>query len=1107
MIKPTLLTGTASVTALIAIANPALSQAQTTVTGESGTPLTTSTAGNVVLKPEAELEVNTPVAITINSNNDVTIETDEEGDDEDTLDSDDDVERGRLTAGEVNGAVGIRINAGVTTTITVEGDIILDEDFTPEDDDNNGVADGVIAERSGRYGIYVAPGAATRLNLALEDGLIRVEGLNSGGIVVDSNLSGNFAKEGTVQVYGDNGIGVRLQDVAGDVVMNGLTQVVGRGSTAFRAEGDIAGILRVQGSIEQGTTFTYDTETGAAITLSRFDLRIEAPAAVVAGNVAGGIILARTPDIDIDDDDDDEDDDGIKDEDDDDFDNDGIDDADEGTGGIYSYGNGPALQIGGIDDIAIGILPPNADNSPMLGGNYSLLIEGTISGTATFGRTDAYGLVLGGEGGNVNLPGGIGISGSVRASTADSAATALLINAGTTVGRIDNSGTIQADIRSQGEGAAYGIRDLSGSLTYIENTGFISASGSSTDIAQAIDLSRTSSDVTITQYINADDLETREEIEEDLDDDEEDATVYTAITGDIVTGSGNDRLAASGGQIVGDVFFNAGNDRLELSDEVVMAGDVFFGAGTGTISLAGDAEYYGTVDFAGNGGSITINDAGQFFGAVTNGRAASVVVNSGTFGANEVSTSTIGSLTVGANGELKAYIDGDTQESSLIIANSARFDPGATISATVTTLVGAEGRYTILRADSLVGNPTFDAETTNLPFIFAGDVDIVGGEVILDIRRKEAIELGVRGSATNAYDAILTAAIEDDTIAQSFLEIEDGATLQAQLDQMLPDHAGGLLDAATTGTRLAARNLMDRDSIFKVTEKGDRAAWVQPLYWKGNRDAGANVGYDHSGSGVTLGMEWRTNLGYLGGSYSFITGKVQNNPVEDDGPTQTINTTQHDLGLFWRTADTGPIHAFARLGGAYTGYSSARNLTVTINDDTDIAYQSEGDWNGWLLSAMAGASYNWQPSKQLTIRPRNVIEWFQLRESGYEEDGGNLATDLIVDSRTSSSLAVHNSLNITWSISPRERDYRPITFEFGAGRRTILSGDTGRTTANYEDGERFTIDPAKLQSAWTGEAAVFAGGWDFTWKLGVSAEKPKQGDINYSARASLSVAF
>lgn len=104
--KSSLLTGTSSLAALILLAQHGTVQAQTTVTGERSTPIVTSNDGNVILKPEAELEVSAPVAITVNSNSNVTIETDEESDDEENLDRDDDVERARVTAGEVDGAVG-----------------------------------------------------------------------------------------------------------------------------------------------------------------------------------------------------------------------------------------------------------------------------------------------------------------------------------------------------------------------------------------------------------------------------------------------------------------------------------------------------------------------------------------------------------------------------------------------------------------------------------------------------------------------------------------------------------------------------------------------------------------------------------------------------------------------------------------------------------------------------------------------------------------------------------------------------------------------------------------------------------------------------------------
>ena len=45
---------------------------------------------------------------------------------------------------------------------------------------------------------------------------------------------------------------------------------------------------------------------------------------------------------------------------DDDIDGDGVDDDDEGTGVITTYGNGPAIQIGGTSDITVGSVTGNA---------------------------------------------------------------------------------------------------------------------------------------------------------------------------------------------------------------------------------------------------------------------------------------------------------------------------------------------------------------------------------------------------------------------------------------------------------------------------------------------------------------------------------------------------------------------------------------------------------------------------------------------------------------------------------------------------------------------------------------------------------------------------
>lgn len=1048
----------------IALATPAF--AQTTVTGESTTPLSTGTAGNVTIKNDAELIVATGAAVTVNSNNSVTVQEDDDDDTED--------EPGQITAGGGNGATGILVQPGVTTTVSNAGVITVLEDYDPEDEDANGVADGAIASASDRFGIHVASGGTVSGTIT-NSGSITVEGLDSGGIVLDATLNGSLVQSGTIYVAGDNSVGIRTADVTGNIVLEGSTLVTGAGARALSVEGDVGGTIRIQGSVGHQLTFTYNDD-GDTISLSRFDLRSGAAAVAIEGNVAGGIIVAVPPSDESTSDDDEDDD--------------GVDDDEEGTGVVTSYGNGPAMLIGSDKDITIGTLSAAS-------GGYSLLSEGTISGTASYSNTDAYGLVIGGAGGTVTMPGGIGVSGAVVATTYDSTATALLINQGATVGSLYNSGSISAQITSQGEGAAYAIRDLSGTLTTIENTGFISAVGSNTDIVRAIDLSGTTADVTITQHLNADDAETHAEAEEDGDDD---TTVYTAISGHIETGSGNDTLDVSSGQILGNTYFNAGDDRLLLSGESYYAGKVYFGAGTGTALLSDTASFVGTMDFGSNAGTLTITDDAIFSGVIANGKRASVVVESGEFGVNGVSSFAVGSLTVKSGGVFRAYIDGENDTSSLVTADTATFESGSTVTATISSLEDAEGSYTILTAGTLTGTATFDDTDADIPFIFKGTLSTVDNSLILDIRRKAATELGLRSASASAYDAILTAAIEDDIVAQSFLDIDDAATLQTQVAQMLPDHAGGLFDAVTRSTRLVSQHVMDRDAMFDYTETGNMVVWGEPVAWRSNRKATGVNAYKTSGWGLSGGVEWLTGIGYVGGSFGWTGGKVTNN-----GGTSTIDTSQSDFGAFWRSAREVPLFGYARIGVSRISFSSERTVSLTASD-TDYSYTSSADWGGWLFSGMGGVTYDLKAGPQFTIRPRLGLEWYQLRESSYDESGGGDAIDLYVDKRTSSALNGIGTLALSYAFAPPS-DSKPLTIEFEGGRRQVLAGTLGATSAHFVDGDKFKITPDGLDDSWTGEFRVMGGGFDHSWKVAAGAEKTQNGSPNFSARASFSIAF
>ncbi|MFC0204569.1 autotransporter outer membrane beta-barrel domain-containing protein [Novosphingobium soli] len=1046
---------TTSLGALVLALVPVCALADTTVSNDSTTALTTSAAGNVT--------VTTDGAITLPSGNAVTVDSDAAV----TM-------NGSIAMGGANGATGIRVTSGAATDITIGEDATISvlEDYVLEDDDDDGIVTSGIASATGRYGVYVGEDGGS--GSILNEGAITVEGQNSGGIVLAGDWTGDVKSSGTIYAVGDDAVGIATRGVDGDVTVEGSVAVVGANASALTVAGDVTGAVTIQGALSRG--YSYSDDDGGTQVLSRAALRSGTAVVSITGNVAGGIYVAAPP-TNEDDDDTDEDDDGVA-------------DSDEGTGTIATYGNGPAIQIGGTSDITIGAADANI-------GAYSVAIEGSVTANSYYSNTDAYGLVIGGQGGAVTLTNGIGVSGTLSATSYDSTAVALQINADSTVTKLYNSGTIVASLTSAGEGATVAIQDLSGTLSTLENTGYITANGSSTDTRTAIDLSANTGGVTISQYLNAVDAETSAEYVED--NDEDDPTIYARITGDILLGSGNDTISASTGQIVGDTTFGVGDDALALSGNAVYVGDVAFGSGTGAANLSGSSVFSGTMDFAGAAGTVTIADSAVYSGQLADAANVAVTVNGGTFIPDAATTVSFGSLHVASGGTIGVYVDGD--ESSTIAVASATLEDGANVIATVNDLATAEGTYTVLTAGDLSIEGALNT-SVDTPFIYSGAVSTDDNSVYLTLSRKSASELGLSKGQSSAWDAVYAAAQNDDHVTASLLEVADSATLRAQVGGLLPDHAGGVFKAATMGDRLAARHISDDTSLFDISDVG---GWLEPVYWRSSKETTGTAGYKASGWGLSGGVERRTGLGYFGVSYAWLQGSVKN-----DGGAGKLDIGQHDVGLFWRINE-GPLLAWARLGGSRIAIDSTRTYTGTI-DDTDFSYAADASWNGWLFSGLLGASYRFDMSRRFSLKPKLEVEQMWLKEDGYDETADNDAIALSVASRTSKALTATPSVTAAYSLGTISPDWRPLTFQFEGGRREVLAGGLGSTTAwfnggdSYDAGDAFTIAGDGSKGAWIGEASMLAGGYDFTWKLATRVERTST-STDLSARASLSVAF
>lgn len=1013
--------------------------AATTVGSSTTTPQVTSTAGDVTVSSGGTITVSGGNAVTVDSGNAATVAS-----------------GGTLAVGSADGANGIAVNSGTTSTVSNAGAITVLETFTGADTDSNGIADGTIAQASDRAGIRVVSGSGASGTIA-NTGTITVEGLDSAGIALDAPYTGSVSNTGVISVKGDNSAGIRTGSVTGNVVVGGTVSVVGAGAQAVVLGGDIGGSVTLKGTISQATSYTTDASTTQV--LSRTALHNGAAAVAVEGSVAGGILVftpsstATTSDT---------------------------------TGAITSYGTSPALLIGGAGNTTIGTVASND-------GTYSLAVDGSVAASSYYSSTDAFGVVIGGQGGTVTMNGGIGVNGTVTATTVDSAATALLINTGAYVPSLYVSGTIKATISSPGLGASYAVRDLSGSLSTINNTGFIVVSGSSEDKLAAIDLSANTSGVTISQYLNATDKAAQVTEQAASGYDAASAVTYTAITGAIYTGSGNDLIDIESGKVTGNLYLGAGDDTVTLSGDAKVVGDAHFGAGTATMTMAGSSTFTGALDVASQLATLTIGGTAKFSGTVTGGSQLSVIVNGGSFGANAATTVALNSLTVGSGGTLTAYIDGSTGTSSLFQAGTATFASGSKIAAKIDSLANAAGSYHILTATTLSGTPTFDSTATGLPLLFKGTLTVEGNDILLDITRTTATELGLTSSQSQGYEAIYAAALNSDTLASSLLQASDMDALQTQMSSLLPDHAGGVFDFMTRATRLATRHLTDDSSMFDISDAG---GWLEPVYFRGSKHETGTAAYTITGAGLSTGFERLTAIGNLGVSFSWLTGTVK------DGSWQSIKTNALSLGGFWRYS-AGPLYAFAHVGATKLSMNSTRTFTGEVDSST-VTLAAAGSWKGWGLSGSTGASYKFEAG-DFSLKPMLVLDYYRLHERGYAETGSS-AIALTVDGRTSSALNAATTVTLGWSKGTSSHQGRPFTVEVEAGRRNHLSGTLGTTTASFVDGSQFSITPDALKSGWIGEARILQGGLDYTWKLAAGAEHTV-GGVDYSGRASLSIAF
>ncbi|MFC5374684.1 autotransporter domain-containing protein [Brevundimonas faecalis] len=1027
---------------------------ETVINTARTTPISTSTAtgtapNNIRMATGGSITVASGTAVTVDSSHSIDLDAGSSI----TMDK------------SASGSTGILVNGGNTANVTVGGTISVTDSITEyTDTDKDGDLDGPFAEGTDRYGVRIRGASPLTGNVLVEStGAIKVEGNNSAGLSVEAPLVGNLTNLGTISALGDNAYGIHVTGpVTGNVAVLGTVAAQGKDAVGVALDGNVNGAVKIQGAITS-TGFRYTTPpptrptTGArddALYLDELDaddLLQGGPAVRIGGDVTGGVLFDTGPTygpkgIDGDDDgdgvkngDEDDDGDGIKNRDDPDRDGDGLPDASEGTATIRAYGSAPAVLVGSADKaVTVGVVGTGSNA-------YGLINRGSIEAAGIYANNNAVAMQIGGTGQSVTVNGGVHNAGSIGSSANKSNSTAVLIGAGATTPGFVNSGSIQATAVSDGTHEASGVNIAAGaSMQRFENSGQITAAaaGSKTNVYGVRDQSGTLTSITNTGTIltgitpTADVAQTGKAVAIDVSANTTGVTfVQNGVTSTDTTLPDTDKDGVPDSKepaVVGDIRLGSGADVLDIRNGTV-TGDIDFGAGADSLSISGGAVVTGKL--TNSDGLLNIN------------------VSKGTLDARQLGQMTVTGLNVGAEGSLIVTLDpATTTNSGFKVNGAANIADTADLGVRFNSLIEAPTRFTIIDAGNgnlTVGAHDPNAAQKNSPYAFVvkTGVDVGAGQVYVDAKRRTAEEAGMIGVESAAYDSIYGALKSNEAIRNAILNQTTRDGFFDIYEQMLPDHSGGSLMSLAAGVDAVTRALTGRNAS---AAPGETSAWVQEINFYADKDKTDSYGFRSEGFGVAGGIERGTSMGAIGLSAAFTSSDIED---PEAAAEEVLSANLLELGLYWR-AQGQYWTTWARAAGGYASFESTRKLVAE-----GLNLKAVSDWHGYTLSAAGGASYE-RMFGRVNIRPEIYGEYFSLSEGSRTEEGGGDGFNLDIEERDGHIFSGVAAVNIGYGFG-QNGWIRP---EIRLGWRQNFSVDAGKTIARFASGgDAFTLDPASIE--------------------------------------------
>lgn len=733
-------------------------------------------------------------------------------------------------------------------------------------------------------------------------------------------------------------------------------------------------------------------------------------------------------------------------------------------------------------------------------GNVTVTNQATSTITQTSGSTTTitpYGSALNVTG---TVSAGSTATGPVNVTAVQldaQAAVPSLFNRGNIIATITGiPGVLNVPAAGGTQGYATAIRDYSGALDEVTNSGVISASITPIDPTQtvdtknsrtiAIDLSaNTNPGVTasVTQVfdpgltaLNAAGTSTQ---------------VVPTITGDVLFGAGNGVLNLQAGTLTGGMLFGngAGND-IEIT-----------GGATATGPLAEDA-----------GGQLKINVANgvlDITAPVTNPiRTSGSPAQFGT--TQPLNGIGVSSLHVGSTGELILSVAGTNAlitSPQLNVTGAVTFDNGGQLGLNFTSKLTQTTTYDLIQAGGQITLNNLSQASKglgSLPYLYSAQISTANGQVDMTVTQKTAQQLGLNPAETSAFSAIYKnfdaadpQSVNEGSLATAMLGANNRSSFIKLYDQLLPDYSGGPFDDMVLGQQALARAEADEpDKLETDTTRG----WVQEItYYNSRSDSSTINGYTGKGFGLAGGVERAAGHSAVGVAAAFVNSSIHD-LARPDGSSNGADAIE--AGVYWRAA-AGGLNFAASANGGWSFEESRRTLLEQSGTDAATLYRlAKANWSGGIASASVSVSYK-ESFGRYYLKPEALADYVLLDEHGYTEHGGGDAFDLTINSKLNKEAIVQGDMvfGATYGTATR---WSP---ELTVGYRDVVYGGPADTTAHFAGGPDFKLSPDYVQKGGvTGRIGVRASGnfADFNASAGGVF---RSGYQTYDARAAARFLF